>query len=179
VNAISIIRRSVFVAVGLVFASAAVSAQTSQSSQIALNVKLGLWEVTSSAQTSGMPDIPDLEKLPPDQRARAEAMLKAMVASAGTPKTIKSCLTREKLQQTLFQEDSRNNCTPTAVTNTSTVYAFKLVCSGQNAASGEWKFEAQSPQAVTGNGTMTLGNRMTSKSTIAAKWIAASCGDVK
>lgn len=178
-NATSITRRCVFTGVGLVVALVSASAQTSQAPKAALNVKLGLWEVTSSAQTSGTPDVPDLQKLPPDQRAKAEAMMKAMMAGAATPHTTKSCLTRERLERDLFQDNGRNNCTQTAVTNTSSVYAFKFVCTGRNAMSGEWKFEALSPEAVKGSGTMTFENNMTAKTTMAAKWLAASCGDVK
>lgn len=180
VNAISMARHCVFAGVGVVLACVSGSAQASQASKAALNVKLGLWEVTSSTQTSGTPEeIPDLQKLPPEQRARAAAMMKALKEGVAAPHTTKSCLTREKLDRALFEDNSRDNCTQTVLTNSPSVYAFKFVCTGRNASSGEWKFEALSPQAVKGSGTMSLDNTMSAKSTIAAKWIAASCGDVK
>ncbi len=62
-----------------------------------LNVKLGLWEVTSTTNVSGMPPIPDdvLARMTPEQRARMEAAMKAR--SGEGPKTTvrKECITKE------------------------------------------------------------------------------------
>ena len=46
-----------------------------------LNVKEGLWEITVTHSMTGMPNMPAippdaLAKLPPEQRARMEAMMK-------------------------------------------------------------------------------------------------------
>jgi len=46
-----------------------------------LDVKLGLWEVTSASTRSGMPTI-DTSKMTPEQRARVEAALQGAQRSA-------------------------------------------------------------------------------------------------
>ncbi|MGA2360569.1 MAG: hypothetical protein ABSF66_16325 [Terriglobales bacterium] len=65
-----------------------------------LNVKEGLWEMTVTHSMSGMPAMPDippdvLAKMPPEQRARMEAMMK------GGPSTDvrKECITKEKIEK--------------------------------------------------------------------------------
>ena len=46
-----------------------------------LNVKLGLWEISTHPQVSGNLPITDeqLQKLPPDQRAKFEAAMQAAI----------------------------------------------------------------------------------------------------
>jgi hypothetical protein len=45
-----------------------------------------------------------------------------------------------------------------------------------------WRFEAASPELVKGSGQFTMargGHKMESTSNMTAKWVGASCGDVK
>ena len=179
-----ITKRSVFVpallvALGLAFAMfGPASAQAPH-----LNVKLGLWEATTVAQTSGAPPI-DMSNMTPDRRARMEAMLEKMKKSEATPHTFKTCLTKEKLDKSPFQDKNQESCKETVVSSSTTEYDVKFQCNEENgsAMSGQWRFEAATPELVKGNGEFTIeraGRKMESNSTLTAKWIGDSCGDVK
>jgi len=150
-----------------------------------LNVKLGLWEVTSTSQTAGMPQMPqiDLSSLPPEARARAEAAMKAREAMQGTPQTQKYCLTKEKLEKDLFQDKEMDaSCKRTTIENSATVKAYKIECTGEHKMSGDMRFEATSPAAVKGLIKMNIdaqGHAMTVNSNFMAKWVGDACGDVK
>src|ERR1700676_2872864 len=55
-----------------------------------LNVKTGLWQVSTTTTMSGLPDIPPemqarLDQMTPEQRAKMEAMMKSRFG--GTPQT--------------------------------------------------------------------------------------------
>lgn len=169
-------RSTSFISVALVATAPAVFAET-------LNVKLGLWETTTVAQTSGMPPI-DTSHMTPEQRARMEAAMEAVKNRAATPHTIRSCLTKEKLDKALFQDkDNDASCKHTVITRSATVYAFKFECSRENNnSSGEWRFEAVTPEKVKGDGKFAVengGRKMSSRGTMTAKWIAPSCGAVR
>src|SRR5689334_10995600 len=66
-----------------------------------LNVKLGLWETTSTITTKGQVPVSDemLSRLTPEQRARVEERMKAQAGDRTTTHTYKSCLTKEKLER--------------------------------------------------------------------------------
>src|SRR5687768_1604779 len=66
-----------------------------------LNVKLGLWEITSETQTRGMPPLPKelLDKLTPEQRRKMEADLKAEQAKGPEKDTDRECITQKDLEQ--------------------------------------------------------------------------------
>ena len=171
-----ICRSVIPIGVALVAAPPVVFAQT-------LNVKLGLWETTVVSQMSGMPPI-DMSNMTPEQRARMEVAMEAAKKRAATPHTIRTCLTKEKLEKGLFQDkDNEASCKHEVVTKSTTVYAVKFDCSREdNNTTGEWRFEAVTPENVKGNGKFTIehtGRKMSSTGTMTAKWIGSSCGDVK
>jgi hypothetical protein len=73
-----------------------------------IDIKPGLWENITTHQMSGMtmPNMPQispdqLAKMPPEARARVEAMMKG---GAGAPQTTttKVCITKENLSKSLF-----------------------------------------------------------------------------
>jgi hypothetical protein len=166
--------------VAIIAASVAFVGAAPQAARTALNVKLGLWEMTTSVQMSGMPAPEPSGKMTPEEKARLDAAMKGAAAAAATPHTTRTCLTREKLDKSLFQ-DSQQSCKQTMITNTATVNAFKFECTGQPPSTGEFHFEALTPESVKGTGTFTMtgSTRMTSRMTMTAKWIGESCGDVK
>ena len=84
-----------------------------------LDVKLGLWETTSTTQMTGMPPIPPevLDRMTPEQRAQMEA---TMGASGGQPKAhiTKSCMTKERLEKGGSFGEDRPNCKRTVTGST-------------------------------------------------------------
>ncbi len=164
-------------------AFAAAMLQPAAASNPTLNVKVGLWEVTSMAQTSG--NLPyDPSHLSPEQRAKVEAMMNATRQQMAKPHTIHTCLTQEKLEKELFQDSKNGSCKQTVVTRTASAYDVRFDCKDERGGetSGEWRFEAQNPELVKGTGHMTVqgtNGKMQAAQTMTAKWIGASCGNVK
>lgn len=144
------------------------------------DVKLGLWEVTRTTETSGALPI-DTSKLTPEQRGRLEA---AMKARQGTrTHTLRSCLTQEKLDRDMFSSDKENaKCKHTVVASTRTVREVKMECTGDEPMTGDLRFEALTRERVKGDAKMTVGEgarSMKVNSTVTAKWIGSDCGAVK
>src|SRR5438128_510676 len=55
------------------------------------DIKPGLWDITTSMQLSGMPPIPNFDKMTPEQQARVAGAMQNM---SGRAHTTKSCVTR-------------------------------------------------------------------------------------
>ncbi|HXY26266.1 MAG TPA: DUF3617 domain-containing protein [Candidatus Acidoferrum sp.] len=149
-----------------------------------LNVKLGLWEMTSVTKNSGDLPIPAefASQLTPEQKAKLEAAMKAQSAGPAKTLTYKSCFTREKMENSSFFNDKKE-CTQTILTSTGTKIALKATCTMQDIKmSGNGEFEALSTESIKGTIHMTSTggeHTMTTDATFTGKWIGASCGDVK
>jgi hypothetical protein len=148
-----------------------------------LDVKMGLWEATTTVQMSGAPPI-DTSKMTPEQRARMQAAMEASKTAMAKPHTVKHCLTKEKMAKGGLFQDTKDNCKHTVVTDTTTELAIKFECAADDGetTTGEYHFQATSPESVKGAGQMTMGRggqSMSGSSTIAAKWVSESCGNVK
>ncbi len=171
------VRLALFALAGLLLAT------PGPASAQALNIKLGLWETTTTIQMSGAPPI-DTSKMTPEQRARIMGALEASRKRGATPHTRRSCMTKDKLAKDLLQDKNDRSCKETVIASSSTAFAVRMACSseGGGTSSGEWHFEATTPEQVTAIGQFTIekaGNKMTSTSTLTGKWLGASCGDVK
>ena len=168
-------------------AFSACSALAAQASGISLNVRPGLWEMTTSGQTSGAPPIPAelLASLPPERRAKFEAAMAASMARAAAPHTFRQCVTQENLQRGFDVNDKVkgvDKCTQSVVSSTASVMEVREQCSGREKVSGTFHFEAASPEAM--NGTIDLAmsdgvHTMNVKRVMHAKWLSADCGSVK
>lgn len=167
-------------AVGAFFVVVAGTAGPSAARAEPFDAKLGLWEVTHTTQTQGAPPV-DMGKLTPEQRARLEAMFKAR--QGGTTRTVRSCLTKERLDEEIFPSDKEDsNCTRTLIANTRTVREMKMECRGEHPMTGDVRFEALSRERVRGNADMTIGGGprpMKVHSTMTARWLGSDCGNVK
>ncbi len=150
-----------------------------------LNVKEGLWEVTVTHSMTGMramPNIPPdtLAKMPPEQRARMEALMK------GTPTTDvrKECVTKEKLEKNMAFSNDPADCTHTVVTSTGHKLEMKIHCEGkQSSTDGQFVIEAIGSDTVKGTNHMvsnsSSGHTMTMDFTFSSKYLGPACGDVK
>jgi hypothetical protein len=160
----------------------AAAAATAMAQVSSLNVKLGLWEITSKSQSSGAPAI-DTSKMTPEQRARIEAAMKARGSAGQAPRSRQTCITKEKLAKDGFQEESPDpSCKRTIVTRTATVEEMKIECTGERASTSQVRFEASSPDSINGTMKMTMvrsGAPMSIDVAITGKWLGAACGDVK
>ncbi|MGH6726583.1 MAG: DUF3617 domain-containing protein [Pseudolabrys sp.] len=161
-------------------------ALTAQAASATLNLRPGLWEMTTSGEASGAPPIPEelLARLPPERRAKLQAAMAASMARAGAPHASKQCITRQSLQRGIKIDDSgERNCHPTVISSTASVMDMRIECkSAKQAASGTIHFQTAGPEAVNGTVHMAIGNgdhRMAMKRVISGKWLGADCGGVK
>jgi hypothetical protein len=146
-----------------------------------LNVKLGLWEITSVTQTRGMPPLPKalLDQLTPEQRRKMEADLKAEQAKGPATDTDRECITQKDLERP-FEPGNRKECKETIVTTTRTSQEMHIVCSGPVPGSGVFKIAASSPDKMNGSLDLTLGkgaNAMNIKAQLEGRWLSSDCGD--
>ncbi len=149
-----------------------------------LDIKLGLWETTSTNTMSGAPPIPPdvLAKMTPEQRARFEQMIQART---GTPTnhTHKYCLTKEKLEKDLSFGEDKGKCTHTIVASSSSVADVKFRCAENEATTeGTAKFQAVNSENVKGTVhavTTGSGHTMTIDVSLTSRYLGPACGDVK
>jgi len=173
----------------LLFAGLAVSCGVfaAHATSISLNLRPGLWEMTSTGEATGALPISQqmLDRLPPDRRAKVEAALAASRSRMSQPRVFKQCITAESLKRGIAADDRevREGCHPTVISSTASVMDVRVQCSNpRHTTTGTFHFETSSPEAVSGTVNMTISEgaqSMTMKRVIAGKWLGADCGDVK
>jgi hypothetical protein len=147
----------------------------------ALDVKMGLWEISSVTNLGGdMPAI-DLSQVPPEQRAQMEAMIKGMMGQHTN--VTKTCMTREKFDQSTFMmpDEAGSDCKQTIVTNTSRTLDATVVCTGERAMTGKMHMDALSQTAMKADIKMDAteqGRAMNISMTMTGRWLGEDCGDV-
>ncbi|MGB6875809.1 MAG: DUF3617 domain-containing protein [Candidatus Acidiferrales bacterium] len=156
----------------------------SDSTMQPLNVKPGLWEVAVTMNgLPAMPAIPDsiLAQMPPDQRAKMEAMMK------GQPITTKSCVTKDKLEKSEAFRNAPKSCTYTIVSSTSSKLEMKTECTKNGTKmTGNFLVEAIDSEHIkgsmrmnsSGGNTSEGNNAMNMNTTFTEKWLGADCGEV-
>jgi hypothetical protein len=155
-----------------------------------INIKPGLWEVTTSRNSTGTPMTSEqksqkdaaMAKMSPEMRAQVEAMQKDRKAKQGQAHVIKSCVTQEDLNNPNFF-DGGSNCTRKVLKSTSTMQEVQVSCTmGTHTSNGTIHIEAPTPVAWTGTMDTTMvvsGRDMKAQTNMSGKWLGADCGDVK
>lgn len=141
-----------------------------------LNVKPGLWEITSVTRMSGVPPLPRelMDKMTPQQRAEMAAE-----ASAPSKDTSRECITQKDLERP-FQSASTEDCKQTIVTTTRTSQKARLVCSGEHQGSGMLRIATPTPETMNGTLDLKVGegaDAFTIKGQLSGRWLDADCGD--
>jgi len=150
-----------------------------------LNVKLGLWESTTTVDRSGMPPIPEevLARLTPEQRAKIEERAKASAAQSPKTTTRKSCVKKEDLDKAMAFASDDKTCHRTVVTSTDSKLELKIECSAANMkSSGIIHVEAVSSDHVKGTMQMNMGDgprAMKMNTTFDSKWLGPVCEGTK
>jgi hypothetical protein len=152
----------------------------------AFDIKPGLWDITSTVQMSGMPPIPNLDQMSPEQRARIEGAMKNM---AGKPNTnsVKSCVTKEGIEKAIADASSTKNnaCAPKLVNASSSKVELHIDCTQTSGmkSSGDMKIERQDPEHFSGAGAMKTtgggGRSMDMKWSMTGTFVSSDCGNVK
>ena len=150
-----------------------------------LNIRLGLWEMTTTGETSGVPPIPPetLARMSPEQLARVQASMAARMARRDKPEVRKQCVTKENLEKGFDPKNSSSQGCHTTITSSSAqVMEMKQECTGQQKFTGTFHFEAPTPVTVVGKYDMVMSagpNTMTMKLNMSGKWLGADCGNLK
>jgi hypothetical protein len=147
-----------------------------------LDVRLGLWEVTTVTNLGGAPPAMDTSKMTPEQQARMNDAMKQMMGEHRN--TENSCITQDDLNKANFMpaEADAQNCRQTVTLNTKTALESSFTCTGGQPMTGKMHIEAPTPTAM--NATMDMsagqsGRAMTMTIKMTGKWLKAECGDVK
>jgi hypothetical protein len=147
-----------------------------------LDVKMGLWEISSTMNIGGEMPMMDTSKMTPEQKAQMEAAMKSMMGAHTN--TQKTCVTREKFDKSAFMGDDQPGmtCKQTVSTNTRSVLDANVVCTGERPRTMQVHVDALS--STTFKGTMKStsneqGKTFTLDATMSGKWLSADCGTVK
>lgn len=145
-----------------------------------LDVKPGLWEITSSHHITGIPPMPKewVEKVTPEQRAAMETAFKKESEKGPQTDTERECITKEDAERPFDVGDK--DCTQTVVRTTRTTQVVRLSCDGETKGTGELRVTTPTPETMTGSLDLQLGDgkdAMKVKSEIKGRWLGPDCGD--
>ena len=169
-------------ALGAVACGMALLAEPAAAQQTPLNVRPGLWEITTTAQSAGQMPIPEdqLARLTPEQRSKLQAAMAAMQAQASHPFVFRQCLTEQQIRDGLnLAAHEEPSCRRTIVASSATVMELREVCTGAHPRTATARFEAPDPDMMRGTTNMVMGQgaqAMTVKAQIAGKRLSADCG---
>lgn len=149
------------------------------------DIRPGLWSITSTVQISGLPPIPNLDQMTPEQRARVEAMMKNM--AGGHTNTTKSCVTRQSIDKAIADASSNRNatCAPKLMNVTDAKVQMHIDCTqnGETKSTGDINIERQDAEHFKGNGAIKSsganGRVMDMKMTMNGVFVSSDCGSVK
>ena len=146
-----------------------------------LDVKPGLWEITSTHNISGLPPLPkELEgKVTPEQRAAMEAAFRKEAEKGPQTDTERECITSKDVEQPFDIADGKD-CTQTVVRTTRTTQEVRLSCSGEFKGNGVLRVTTPTPESMTGTLDLQLGDSkdaMKVKSQLQGRWLGPDCGD--
>ncbi len=150
-----------------------------------LDLKPGLWQVTSIGAMTGVAPIPPevLANMPPEKREQAEAALQAAMARASQPQVTRNCVTEDQLRRGLnFDNKPNPSCQRTMVSNTSSVLMVHEECTGARRMVGNFRFTAIDRETMKGDIEVMMSNgadTTTMKRSLQGKWLGSDCGDVK
>lgn len=145
-----------------------------------LDVKPGLWEITSSHNISGIPPMPKewAGKVTPEQRAAMEAAFRKEAEKGPQTETERECITAKDAEKPF--DIGEKDCTQTVVRTTRTTQEVRLSCKGEMKGSGVMRVTTLTPETMTGTLDLQLGDgkdAMKVKSDLKGRWLGPDCGD--
>ncbi|HVB33272.1 MAG TPA: DUF3617 domain-containing protein [Patescibacteria group bacterium] len=151
---------------------------------VPLNIKPGLWQTTMTSTVKGMPPLPPdeeakLAQLPPEQRARFEAMLRSQFGGTPQTHTWKSCTKKEDLNKYPF-DDPKDKCTYTVLGSTSSTMDVQGTCRPPDGYKYDFTvhLKAAGSEHASGTGQMVISRgsqTMTANYSGSSQWIGANC----
>jgi hypothetical protein len=147
-----------------------------------LPIKPGLWEITSDRGTGGQKSAQAAERLknmPPEARAKIEAMMKENGVAISSDGTTRMCMTKESMDPARWA--GATACKTDYTTRSSSSWKWHSVCTQPEAVvDGEAVFANVESFAVTTSTTMALGGgTKAAPHKLQGKWVSGDCGDLK
>lgn len=147
----------------------------------ALDIKYGLWEMTSASNVSGQMPI-DTSNMTAEQKAKIDEAMKATMGAHNN--VSKSCVTKEKIEKSVFMmgDQPGMSCSQKITTNTRSSLDASVSCMGRQAMTGQMHVDAASPTSIKGVIKMTStdqGKTMNVTVNMTGKWLSADCGSEK
>ena len=157
-------------------------------------LKPGLWEtrILNGPGSAAAPAAPAgvltsdqleqaLKRMPPEQRARAEAAMKFHgAANAGAARI---CITPEQARQNMPMVDRDGHCAPSSIVHNGNHTTFEFSCTIGGVTSSGKGDSTMTEDLVTTRTDVTVrtadGTTRTVHSEIEQKYLGADCGDVK
>jgi Protein of unknown function (DUF3617) len=154
--------------------------------EVAMNVELGLWEVTTTGGASGTPAIPEalLQRMTPEQQAKMQQLLAQRVQG----QKFKECMTAEKRSKGFGnKEEDGGKCKVTVTTNTPTEFQAQRQCAASSGDSTltDYKMHFNITGKHHASGTIDIaithqdGKVTNVHSALEAQWLGSDCGNVK
>jgi hypothetical protein len=147
-----------------------------------LNIKTGLWQITSTTTVNGAMGIPPemAAKLTPAQRAKFEEAMKKRGNGVPQTRTYKSCLTEKNLTEDPFKDKNmKMKCQETVIKSTGSDLEVREACTdGTSKSDIHMVTHANSSEHVTSTGNVTAtvgGHTMHSAIKMDSKWLGSSC----
>jgi hypothetical protein len=146
-----------------------------------LDIKPGLWEITSVNHISGVPPVPKewQDKLTAEQRAEMEAAFRQEAEKGPHTDVERDCITKQDTQQPFDVADAKD-CTQTIVRTTRTTQEVRLACTGEFKGSGLLRVSTPTPETMSGTLDLQLGEgkeAMKIRSQLKGRWLGPDCGD--
>lgn len=156
-----------------------------------LDVRTGLWEVTTKRSSTGMPRMPAmptlppemLARLPPAQRAQIENMMKTRRNVAPGVQAHKVCITQASLDKTPDFGPAERDCTRTKDSRSARGWQVQQVCrAGGSKQTMNIRYDVVNRETIKGTVDIAMrdgADAITMKQEMQGRWLGADCGDVK
>jgi len=161
--------------------------------QTPLDMRTGLWEVTTKRSSTGMPELPKmptippemLAQLPPAQRAQIENMMKTRKNVAPGVHVHRFCVTRASLDKTpdFGMAEREADCTRTRNERSARGWQVQEVCrSGGRKQTMNIRYDVVNRKTIKGAVDIAMRDGrddVTMKQEMHGRWLGPDCGDVK
>ena len=167
--------------IGSIVLTLLITLSASQAAEPTLKVKPGAWEMTMNLANEANFIPPDaLAKMPADQRAKMEAMMRAR-GGQSQARVHRTCVTQQDLDQnTILKDESEGGCTTKLVSRTSTRLVYQQICASPQPSTTNVTVDAPTPETVSIiMDRMLAGAAGSGKMEIKGRWLGASCAGLK
>ena len=145
-----------------------------------LNIKPGLWEVTTTTRTTGVFPLPKelLDTMTAEQQAKMRADMRAAQDKPAT-NTSRECITQKDLERPFASADTEK-CKQSIASTTRTSQEVRIVCEGEPRGNGILRITTPTPDTMTGVLDLKLGSgsdSSTMKADMKGRRLGTDCGE--